>query len=93
MRVLANSAGYVIAISTAPALDPAMILRRGFGLSFFAGCCVLMPVSAMGAAVVDAMAGELFACAAAAASMLVSVRESSRYVCVYEEGQEEEEGK
>jgi DNA relaxase NicK len=36
------------------------------------------------------MAGELFACAAAAASMLVSVRESSRYVCVYEEGQEEE---
>ena len=91
MRVLANSAGYVIAISTAPALEPAIILRRGFGLSFFVGGCVLMPVSAMGAAVVDAMAGELFACAAAAAaSMLVSVRESSRYVCVYEEGQEEE---
>lgn len=33
MRVLANSAGYVIAISTAPAVEPAMMERRGLGLS------------------------------------------------------------
>lgn len=34
MRVLANSAGYVIAISTAPAVEPAIMERRGEGLSF-----------------------------------------------------------
>ena len=32
MRVLANSAGYVMAISTAPAVEPAMMERSGLGL-------------------------------------------------------------
>ena len=46
MRVLANSAGYVMAISTAPAVEPAMMERSGEGLSGICrsldregGCC------------------------------------------------------
>lgn len=35
VRVFANSAGYVIAISTAPAVLPAIMLRSGEGFSFF----------------------------------------------------------
>lgn len=35
VRVLANSAGYVIAISTAPAVLPAIMDRKGDGFSFF----------------------------------------------------------
>ncbi|KAJ8610419.1 hypothetical protein MRB53_038581 [Persea americana] len=35
--VLANSAGYVIAISTAPAVDPAMIDRRAEAFFLLAG--------------------------------------------------------
>jgi hypothetical protein len=49
-----------MAISTAPADDPAIILRRGFGFSFFEGGCVLRPMFGTGPAVVDAIVGELF---------------------------------
>jgi hypothetical protein len=44
VRVLANSAGYVMAISTAPAVLPAMIERNGDGLIFFGSSdCVEVP--------------------------------------------------
>ena len=49
-----------MAISTAPALEPAIILRSGLGFSFFEGGCVLMPMFGTGTAVVDAIVGEVW---------------------------------
>ena len=48
-----------MAISTAPALEPAIILHSGLGFSFFEGGCVLTPMFGTGTAVVDAIVGEV----------------------------------
>ena len=48
-----------MAISTAPALEPAIILRSGLGFSFLGGGCVLTPMFGTGTAVVDAIVAEV----------------------------------
>lgn len=59
VRVFANSAGYVIAISTAPAVLPAIMLRKGDGFSFLfvevvgGGAFVWMPVLGIVVVILD----------------------------------------
>jgi hypothetical protein len=67
-----------------------MILRRGFGFSFFEGGCVLRPMFGTGTAVVDAIVGGLFGSTALVAicignteAMWYGIVDSSREVDVY----------